>query len=181
MKFVTFASIAVAVNAQDQVLATAATGALNYHWTDGYHCPDFTTAGNKIETIGTSSASNSTFENWAQECAELAYGLSAEYAPCIQTMYIPGGYGGGNSPYYGCGAYKGTYLVEKDLLGPDIQNLKNTQGVNINDENNRVAACINDSPKDVAGAYSCSRGPLMISAEYLTLGAAAALSVATMI
>ena len=52
--------------------------------------------------------------------------------------------------------------------------------VNIADENNRIAACINDSPKNVAGAYSCSRGPLMISAEYITLGAAAALSVASM-
>ena len=124
MKFVTFASIAAAVNAQDQVLSTSSTGALNYHWTEGYHCPDFTTSG-KIETIGTSTASNSTFENWAQECAELAYGLSAEYAPCIQTMYIPGGIDGGSSPYYGCSAFPGTYLVEKDLNSQDIQNLKN--------------------------------------------------------
>ena len=52
--------------------------------------------------------------------------------------------------------------------------------MNIYDDNNRIAACINDSPKNVAGAYSCSRGPLMIGAEYVTLGAAAALSLASM-
>ena len=96
-------------------------------------------------------------------------------------MYIPGGYDGGSSPFYGCGAYKGTYLVEKDILSADMQALKTSKSVNLNDMNNRMAACINDSPKMVAGAYSCGRGPLMISAEYLTLGAAAALSVATMI
>ena len=51
MKFVTFASLAVStISAQDQVLATSATGALNYHWTEMYHCPDFTTNG-RIEDI----------------------------------------------------------------------------------------------------------------------------------
>ena len=55
-------------------------------------------------------------------------------------------------------------------------------GINTNDDNFRVAACVNTSPSDVAGAYSCSRGPLLGAAGYLTLGvAAAALSVASMI
>ena len=77
-------------------------------------------------------------------------------------------------------AYPGEYLVKKDLNGKDMQNLQSLRQVNIYDDNNRIAACINDSPKNVAGAYSCSRGPLMIGAEYVTLGAAAALSLASM-
>ena len=125
MKFVTFASLVVAVNSQDQVLATAATGALNYHWTEGYHCPDFATGPGPIEDIAIStSASNMTFENWAQNCAELSYGLSAEYAPCVQTMYIPGGINGNGDPFYGCRAYAGEYLVKKDLNSADIQKLR---------------------------------------------------------
>ena len=97
-------------------------------------------------------------------------------------MYIPGGTNqNGGSPFYGCRAYEGEYLVQKDINGPDIQKLQSDLGVNINDENNRIAACINDSPANVAGAYSCSRGPLMVNARYLTLGAAAALSVASML
>ena len=135
----------------------------------------------QIEDIAINvQSSNQTFENWAQHCAELAYGLSAEYAPCIQTAYIPGGIDGGSDPYYGCMAYPGEYLVKKDLNGKDMQNMQSLRQVNIYDDNNRIAACINDSPKNVAGAYSCSRGPLMIGAEYVTLGAAAALSLASM-
>ena len=180
MKFFAASLAIAAVNSQDQILAGPSTGLLNYHWTEMYHCPDFTTVP-QIEDIAINSqASNMTFENWAQHCAELSYGLSAEYAPCVQTAYFPGGIDGGSEPYYGCMAYPGEYLVKGDLNGQDMQNLKNNRQVNINDENNRIAACINDSPPRIAGAYSCSRGPLMIGAEYVTLGAAAALSLASM-
>ena len=84
-------------------------------------------------------------------------------------------------PYYGCQAQKGEYLVQKDLNSDDYERIAEEWNVNIYDENNRIAACINDSPKNVAGAYSCNRGPLMGAAGYLTLSAAAALSVASMI
>ena len=63
----------------------------------------------------------------------------------------------------------------------DYDYMKDINGVNMDDENNRHASCINTSPEGVAGAYSCSRGPLMAGAGYLTLGAAAALSVAAMV
>ena len=87
MKFALASLIATAA-AQEQVLATSSTGALNYHWTERYHCPDFATGSGPIEDISSSSAQPSmiedmTFEDWAQHCAELSYGLSAEYAPCI--------------------------------------------------------------------------------------------------
>ena len=174
MKFVTFASLAVAVNSQDQILATSSTGALNFHWTEDMSCPN--SQENIIEIIKEVNGGNKTFEGWAQECAELSYGLSAEYAPCIQAWYLPSGSGSStdaNEPYYGCFAHKGEYLVQYEQ--------SNSLGVNNYDDNNRVAACINDSPKNVAGAYSCNRGPLLGAAGYLTLGAAAALSVASMI
>ena len=187
MKFVTFASLAVAVNAQDQILATSSTGALNYHWTEDMNCPNFASATSDeglVEIIKEGTGTK-TFEGWAQECAELAYGLSAEYAPCIQVMYLPGGASfaadGGADPWYGCRAYEGTVLEHKDKYGDEYDILVETGSVNINDDNNRVAACINTSPTNVAGAYSCSRGPILGAAGYLTLGAAAALSVASMI
>ena len=78
---------------------------------------------------------------------------------------------------------KGEYLV--DMTGfeqsADWDYMIDTEGANMDDENNRHAACINTSPKLIPGAYSCSRGPLLLGAGYLTLGAAAALSVASMI
>ena len=80
-------------------------------------------------------------------------------------------------PFYGCGAFEGEYLIEAEKNNADWTALA-ALGLNIDDENNRIAACINSSPPNVAGAYSCSRGPLMIGAEYLTLGAVAALSIA---
>ena len=77
MKFLAFASLAVAVNSQDQILATSSTGALNYHFTEDMVCPeqpdDVDSVNIKLELGG-----NKTFEGWAQECAEAAYGLSAE-------------------------------------------------------------------------------------------------------
>ena len=40
-------------------------------------------------------------------------------------MYIPGGTNqNGGSPFYGCRAYEGEYLVQKDINGPDIQKLQ---------------------------------------------------------
>ena len=185
MKFVTFASLAVAINAQDQILATSSTGALNFHWTEDMNCPNFASDEEALVEVIKEGTGTKTFEGWAQECAELAYGLSAEYAPCIQAMYLPGGSSfaedGGADPWYVCRAYQGTFLEHRDSYGDEYDVLTESGNVNINDDNNRVAACINTSPTNVAGAYSCSRGPLLGAAGYLTLGAAAALSVASMI
>ena len=119
-------------------------------------------------------------------CAEAAYGLSAEYAPCIMAMYAPSGLDSSanpDEPYYACGAMKGDYLVDMDGFkrSADWDYMETTEGVNMDDMNNKHAACINTSPEGVAGSYSCSRGPLMAGAGYLTLGAAAVLSVASMI
>ena len=102
------------------------------------------------------------------------------------ALYAPSGFASAsnpNEPYYACGAMKGDYLVDMDgfMRSDDYTYLKDTEGVNMADENNRHAACINTSPDGVAGSYSCSRGPLMGGAGYLSLGAAAALSVAAMI
>jgi hypothetical protein len=102
-------------------------------------------------------------------------------------MYFPGGWNyntadntGGDAPFYGCGAFLGDTLVDAELNNADMIYLSEL-GLNLDDENNRIAACINDSPSNVPGAYSCTRGPLLMGAEYITLGAIAALSVASMI
>ena len=50
-------------------------------------------------------------------------------------------------------------------------------GANMDDDNNRFASCINDSPPSMAGSYSCSRPAGLLGATSLTLGAAAALAV----
>ena len=81
-------------------------------------------------------------------CAEAAYGLSAEYAPCIQAMYVPGGVDYATvptEPYYACGAMKGEYLVNMDGFkqSEDWDYMETVGGVNMDDENNRHAACIN--------------------------------------
>ena len=118
MKFVTLATIA-SVSAQDQLLAGPSTGLLNYHWTEGYHCPDFVgkTPMQNLKTTTTPGAKLLTFENWSQHCAELAYGLTAEEAPCMQAIYLPGGATGfgadptvNEAPFYGCMAFEGEYL-----------------------------------------------------------------------
>ena len=190
MKFTVLTALVAVAQAQDAglQLGTASSGALNYMWTDYMQCPDFTTAENQVEfaVYGTNTDPFETFENFKQTCAEAAYGWDAESAPCIGVMYIPGGFNyledgtGSDTPFYGCGAFLGEYLVEAEKNNADHLYLQSL-GANLDDENNRAAACINDSPANVKGAYSCSRGPLLIGAEYLTLGAAAALSVAAMI
>ena len=49
MKFVTFASLAVAVNSQD--LVTPIPGGLYYHWNEDMLCPDVFLEGTLIESI----------------------------------------------------------------------------------------------------------------------------------
>merc|ERR1719198_2369462 len=51
------------------------------------------------------------------------------------------------------------------MQSADYDYLKDTELVNMADENNRHAACINTSPDGVAGSYSCSRGPLMLELD----------------
>ena len=123
MKFVTLASLATAVNSQEQILATSSTGALNFHWTEDMHCPGAFDDSETIETLYFGEGTK-TFEEYAQECAELAYGLSAEYAPCIEVGYFAGGVSfelddgtrdSSNSLYY-CNALLGDSLVHKDDL-----------------------------------------------------------------
>ena len=184
MNFVTFAALFATAQAGTESPNTA-TGALNFLWNDYFNCPDFTSADNLVEYM-IRGEQNVTFEGYKQLCAEAAYGLSAEYAPCIMAMYVPGGVlsaADPTEPYYACGAMKGEYLVDMDGFkqSADWDNMEVAEGVNMEDENNRHAACINTSPQGIQGAYSCSRGPLMAGAGYLTLGAAAALSVAAMI
>ena len=123
MKFVTLASLATAVNSQEQILATSSTGALNFHWTEDMHCPGSFDDNDTIESLYFGEGTK-TFEEFAQECAELAYGLSAEYAPCIEVAYFPGGVSGelddgttfSSSPLYYCVAVLGDSLVHKDDL-----------------------------------------------------------------
>lgn len=185
MNFVTFAALFATASAQaSDGSGNSANGALNYIWTNGFQCPDFTNTDNQVEfaQYGTDEE-GLTFENFKQSCAQQAYGWDAETAPCVSVMYLPGGFNyagdgtGAGDPFYGCGAFLGDTLVETEKDNSDMLFLSNL-GLNLDDENNRVASCINTSPENVSGAYSCSRGPLMIGAEYLTLGAVAALSIA---
>ena len=74
MKFVTFAALALTTDAK--------SGALNYLWTDGMVCPDFSDPANSVETL-LAGGGNQTFNGFKQTCAEAAYGLDSEYAPCI--------------------------------------------------------------------------------------------------
>ena len=179
MKFVTLASLASLTYAGVESPNTA-TGGLNYIWTENYLCEDFSNPDNLVEILsGSVTTSNSTFEAWKQECAELAYGLSAEYAPCVGAVYLPAGmptfYGDG--PFYSCRAFKSTDLDEVDERNPDWDFMANDGGANMFDENNRFASCINMSPPEMAGQYSCSRPAGLLGATSLTLGAAAALTV----
>jgi hypothetical protein len=185
MNFVTFAALFATASAQaTDGSGNSANGALNYIWTNDFQCPDFTNTDNQVEfaQYGTDEEGLS-FENFKQSCAEQAYGWDAETAPCVSVMYLPGGFNyaadgtGAGDPFYGCGAFLGDTLVEAEKDNSDMIFLENL-GLNLDDENNRVASCINTSPENVPGAYSCSRGPLLIGAEYLTLGAVAALSIA---
>ena len=114
MKFVTLASLATAVNSQEQILATSSTGALNFHWTEDMHCSGTFGDSIPIESLYYGEGTK-TFEEFAQECAELAYGLSAEYAPCFEVNYFPAGVSG-SSPTYYCYALLGDSLVHKDDL-----------------------------------------------------------------
>ena len=111
MKFVTFAAIASVTQAGVESPSTA-TGTLNFLWNDFMNCPDFTDSTNVVEYL-IQGDHNVTFEGYKQLCAEAAYGLSAEYAPCIMAMYVPSGLDTAtnpNEPYYACGAMKGDYL-----------------------------------------------------------------------
>ena len=74
MKFVTFAAFALTTDAK--------SGALNFLWNDMMCCPDFTKAENMVEIVH-EGTHNVTFENYKQICAEAAYGLDSDYAPCI--------------------------------------------------------------------------------------------------
>lgn len=190
MKFTALTALVAVAEAQDAGLqmGTASSGLLNFMWTDYMQCPEFTTAENQVEfaVYGQNLDQYENWENFKQTCAEAAYGWDAESAPCIGVMYLPDGFNynedgtGADEPFYGCGAFQGEYLVEAEKNNADMLYLT-TLGANVDNENNRLAACINTSPENVAGAYSCSRGPLLLGAEYLTMGAVAALSIASMI
>ena len=120
MKFVTLASVATLTQAAVSSSPNTATGGLNYIFTENYMCKDMGAqidADNLVEILsGTDTTSDSTFEAFKQECAEMAYGLSAEYAPCVGAMYLPAGmptlYGTG--PFYSCRAYKSEELNKVD-------------------------------------------------------------------
>merc|ERR1712070_369068 len=149
-------------------------------WTEGYLCEDSFGTDQLAEILtGSVTTSNSTFDAFKQECAELAYGLSADYAPCIGAAYLPGGMPTfyGSEPFYGCRAFKSTTLDEVDDRNPDWDYMADEGGANMYDDNNRFASCINTSPPEMAGQYSCSRPAGLLGATSLTLGAAAALTV----
>ena len=116
MKFVTLASLATLTSAETVGSPNTATGGLNYIWTDEYMCKDFSNADNLVEILSGSTTSNSTFSAFKQECAEMAYGLSAEYAPCVGSIYLPAGmptlYGDG--PFYSCRAFSSDKLDKMD-------------------------------------------------------------------
>ena len=154
MKYFALAALAVTdINAD--------AGALNVHWTEGYACPDFTDATKLVEFVMPINTSNKTFEGFKQECAEAFYGFSQMEVPCLQAMYFPDGMNltpdqtadlpaGWNpvdgAPYYSCHGYMGEYIVEPTTSQWD----ELAQfGINIHDENNRYAACINNSPENV--------------------------------
>jgi hypothetical protein len=130
MKFYTFAALALT--------AEAKTGALNYVWSDMMVCPDFRLASNLAGTDGTgiilSGTGDETFETYKQTCAEAAYGLSAEVAPCLSAAYFPGGVDGtvnagtdnwsfagvtAGEPFYGCMAFEGTFLNMAEQTNAD--------------------------------------------------------------
>jgi hypothetical protein len=131
MKFVTFAALAITADAK--------SGALNYLWSDMMACPDFRLASNLAGADGTGIISGSTgrgetFLEFKQSCAEFAYGLSAEVAPCLSAAYFPGGVSGTdntgtenwsflgvtpNEPFYGCMAFEGTFLNMAEQTNAD--------------------------------------------------------------
>ena len=90
MNFVTFAALFATAQATVGSSPNTATGNLNFLWNDYFNCPDFTNADNVVEMI-LEGTEDLTFEGYKQKCAEAAYGLTAENAPCIQAMYVPGG------------------------------------------------------------------------------------------
>ena len=179
MKFVTLS--ALAFSSTEAQISSISTGLLNVHWTEGMWCPDATVADNLVELVIEETTSNLSYENYKQACAEAFYGYSKEEVPCLQASYFPSGMDFAtdpDAPYYSCHGYLGEYLVEPTDAEWNL--LASFAGLNVDDENNQIAGCINNSPEDIAGAYSCWRGPLLIGAEYLTLGAAATLSAISM-
>ena len=193
MKFTVLATLAVSSsNAAMQKTGTssAAMGVLNVHWTDGMTCADWTDSTKLTEFVLEINVSDKTFEAYKQECAEAFYGMSQEEVPCLQAVYFPSGLDVpadslvpgwapvSGEPYYSCHGYQAEYLVTPtDSEWAEIA----AAGLNQFDENNKVAGCINNSPGNIDGAYSCWRGPLMAGSAYLAMTATAALSLSAMI
>ena len=193
MKFAVLAALAVtSAGAQMQSARTgsAALGVLNVHWTDSMVCPDWTDSSKLTEFVIENNVSDKTFEAYKQECAEAFYGMSQEEVPCLQAVYFPSGLDVpadslvpgwapvSGEPYYSCHGYQAEYLVTPtDSEWAEIA----AAGLNQFDENNKVAGCINNSPGNIDGAYSCWRGPLMAGSAYLAMTATAALSLSAMI
>ena len=81
-------------------------------------------------------------------------------------------------PYYSCNAYDAQTLVSMTQMEWD-KGLE--YGLNANNANNKVAACLNYNNDEVPGLYGCRMGLLRLQSYALTLSVASIVGLISLI